>query len=231
MPVFIDLSEKGLYSTKQIMSKVTISRQSVSFYANLLNVATIKGVRYFTQDEIDKMLLLYGSRKAKDITGEQVHYFTAIKCTGKENRDYIWKWRCVCGNEIEASKRKLIGNNIHSCGCRNKPLKQEQIKNARKKITVYGNTVINKLNNTSKGRLNSNNKTGVNGVKITYIRGKKRFCAFIGLNKKYIHVGYFDTLEDAKQARLLAESKYHDPIVNEYESLSEIRKKIAKEII
>lgn len=52
-----------------------------------------------------------------------------------------------------------------------------------------------------------NNKTGYTGVAI-FPGG--RFSAQIKVNYKKIHLGLFNTIEEAYQARLAAEAKYYD---------------------
>lgn len=52
-----------------------------------------------------------------------------------------------------------------------------------------------------------NNKTGYTGVAIAY--GGK-YSAQIKVNYKKIHLGIFNTIEEAYQARLKAEKKYYD---------------------
>ncbi|WP_052476147.1 AP2/ERF family transcription factor [Cohnella kolymensis] len=55
-------------------------------------------------------------------------------------------------------------------------------------------------------RILKNNSTGVNGV-YPSPNGKK-FCAQINCNGRRVHLGTFDTLEEAKQEREKAEEKY-----------------------
>lgn len=51
-----------------------------------------------------------------------------------------------------------------------------------------------------------NNK--YNGVKGIYLHPNGRYRATIIINKKTIHLGYFNTLEEAKEKRIEAEKKY-----------------------
>ena len=62
--------------------------------------------------------------------------------------------------------------------------------------------------NISNCRISSNNKSGVNGV----WEQKGRFVAEIMVNRKKISLGSYSTLEEAKEARLVANIKYgfHD---------------------
>jgi hypothetical protein len=176
------------------------------------------------------------NKKGKDITGRKINFLTAIENTGEKRvvntryNSYVWKWQCVCGNIIEATVSEVTSKNLQSCGCMNLAQKKKQIINARNNVKWYENTNVGRLGMTAKGKLQKNNKTGVNGVEIRYMDGKKKYVARIGIKKKDVHIGYFDTLEKAVKARQLAEKKYHNTIVNEYESLSKIRKAIKDEV-
>lgn len=55
--------------------------------------------------------------------------------------------------------------------------------------------------------MNSNNVSGVTGVCFHTRRGK--WFAYLYLNRKQVPVGYFDTLEGAKQARLAAQQGHN----------------------
>lgn len=60
--------------------------------------------------------------------------------------------------------------------------------------------------NLIKQELCINSKTGVKGVcKFT---NNNRYMAYITINRKRIHLGYFDTIEEAKVAREEAENTY-----------------------
>jgi hypothetical protein len=85
---------------------------------------------------------------------------------------------------------------------------------------IDGNTMNNRIENLRAANRSQNmhntrtqrrSKTGVKGVSI---KGGK-FCAFIKTNKKQIHLGMFDRLEDAAQARKQAEKKYHGEYAND----------------
>lgn len=52
-----------------------------------------------------------------------------------------------------------------------------------------------------------NNSSGHRGV--TFNKRNNKWRARIGLNEKQIHLGYYDKLEDAIEARLSAENKYY----------------------
>lgn len=61
--------------------------------------------------------------------------------------------------------------------------------------------------------IRKNNTTGTKGV--YKIKNKERWIAKIWINKKEISLGYFKTIEDAIQARKIAEEKYYKPLLNQ----------------
>ena len=55
-------------------------------------------------------------------------------------------------------------------------------------------------------RLFKNNTTGVNGV--CWNKKRQKYHARIKANNRYYHIGYFGAIEEAKEARRVAEQKY-----------------------
>jgi hypothetical protein len=73
------------------------------------------------------------------------------------------------------------------------------------------NSIINLRDTTSSinqynTSLQKNNSSGIKGV--YFRKSKNKFIAQIKLDKKNIHLGYFDNIEEASKARKLAELKY-----------------------
>lgn len=64
-------------------------------------------------------------------------------------------------------------------------------------------TPLNNSRNKCKTKANTSGVTGV-----SWCKRSQKWCAQIGVNRKTIHLGYFDNLEDAAQARKEAEEKY-----------------------
>ena len=54
-----------------------------------------------------------------------------------------------------------------------------------------------------------NNKSGFRGVMWYNYRGVNKWMAYITVNRKRKHLGYFDDIEDAIKARVEAEKIYH----------------------
>lgn len=70
----------------------------------------------------------------------------------------------------------------------------------------YATKHANSLNT----KISKANKSGVKGVRMSK-NGK--WHAYIFLNKKGIHLGFFENMKDAINARKEAECKYHNPII------------------
>lgn len=127
--------------------------------------------------------------RAKDIARKQFGYLTAIAPTGEKNRkDYIWRCRCKCGNEVEYPATRLLTGNAVSCGC----LRGEHFKEINKYIAGTS------LRQSIKEQVFSTKATsGYTGV--TMKRGKWK--AYIRYKGQNISLGCYDKLEDAVKAR------------------------------
>lgn len=123
--------------------------------------------------------------------------------------------KCDCGNEIIVEGKDL-GRRVNSCGC----LKSENSKKLMEEIKSKGHDRLEDLrvDGTNLASLNSrfskNNKTGYTGV--SYDKRNKKYRAYINLNKKQIHLGYYDKAEEAYQTRLEGEEKYYKPILEKH---------------
>lgn len=63
-----------------------------------------------------------------------------------------------------------------------------------------------KSQNSFNGKVRKNNKSGIIGV--SWCRKSKKWKATIRVNRKKIHLGFFEDLKDAAKARFSAEEKY-----------------------
>ena len=135
--------------------------------------------------------------KGKDHTGEKYGHLVVL---GKKviNKRTLWECRCDCGNTKLFQTNHLT--HVTSCGCR--PEVGEHIKEKIKKHCENGTYIPGLTRNT----VNKNNTTGIKGVSFRPERGKYR--AYIKFQRKNIHLGTFDTLEEAAFARKEAEKYY-----------------------
>jgi hypothetical protein len=160
----------------------------------------------------------YASKKyleeAKKYIGQYINGLKIldVRKVFKDNGNYIeLQCECSCGNKFWARKNGILKNSILSCGHdRQKNLKDGQEK--RKELLVDG-TFIKAIDGT---RIqNKNNSTGITGVSNTR-NGKYR--AYITFKGESYHLGTFETIDDAAQARKIAEKKIYGDFLKWYES-------------
>lgn len=111
--------------------------------------------------------------------------------------------KCSCGKEVEVRGVELLAGKIISCG--HKRTEQKEIKDK----LVDGTSLYRMTEKLSK-----NNSSGYKGV--TYDKQLKKYRAHLTFNYKKIHLGSYDTAEEAYQARLAGEEKYYKPILDKY---------------
>ena len=143
-----------------------------------------------------------------DITGRTFERLTALYPLDKRDNSggVIWRCRCACGSEVDASYNGLMYGNMRSCGCR----KKEHDQALRGYLTHVDGTCIDALKSRKTPK---NNTTGVRGV---YRVGDK-YVAKIVFQKRQYHLGRYDTLEEAAAARREAEGQINDTAVSYYE--------------
>lgn len=66
--------------------------------------------------------------------------------------------------------------------------------------------ISNRSQNMANGKIKTTNTSGVKGVTLNKATGK--YQAYITVNRKMYHLGFFDTLEEAKAIRQEAHEKY-----------------------
>lgn len=127
-----------------------------------------------------------------------------------KNRQYLCK--CDCGRTAIMTDRQLRFYHVKSCGC----LRRENSAVLMDKIAEEGHDAVKRsqVDGTTTysldQRRSKNNTSGIKGVS----RMKSgQYRAYINLRRRQIHLGCFDTLEEAEAARLEAEKIYYDPIL------------------
>ena len=83
----------------------------------------------------------------------------------------------------------------------------DHINNCRNDNRKENLRIATQQTNQINRKANINNKLGIKGVEI-YKYNKNKFVARIMVNGKGIHLGIFNTIEEAKKAREEAEEKY-----------------------
>lgn len=134
---------------------------------------------------------------------KKFNHLTLIKNLNKidKNNSKLALFQCDCGNIKELVFTQVLHGEIKSCGC-----EQGNLSTASKQKKDKSNIEF-RINKTQK-----NNSSGANGISV--INGKYRVR--IQANKKLLHLGYFNNLEDAIKVRKEAEEKYFKPILDKY---------------
>lgn len=152
------------------------------------------------------MNIYHNDRK---VIGRQFDRLTPIERVNQTGKA-VYRCKCICGNEVEVKGDYLTSKKTHSCGC----LKSENSKMLMQKIFAKGQNklkegMIDGTNTVSFGqKVSKNSKTGIKGVSLTRT-GKYR--AYLTIKRKQIHLGLFDTPEEAAQARKIGEEMYYKP--------------------
>lgn len=143
-----------------------------------------------------------------DITGQKFERLTALYPL--EERDakgaVMWHCKCECGNEVDYSYNILMYSNIRSCGC----WKRERESKLGDLIARVDGTSIDMIKSK---KLPADNTSGVKGV---YFQ-KGKWIAKIVFQQKQYHLGQYDSIEEAAQARKEAEELLFDGAAAHYE--------------
>lgn len=114
-----------------------------------------------------------------------------------------YRCKCDCGNEKDVEGYELKNGKIKSCGCLRR-FSGKRLKEIQESYNIDGVQIT-----SFKRKVNKNNKTGVKGVMFCEIH--KKYRARISVKGEVIHLGWFETLDKAIEARLKAEEIYYLP--------------------
>lgn len=140
----------------------------------------------------------FGRLKVIERTDQKQHACNMYRCT------------CDCGKDVLVRSDRLRSGEVQSCGCLHDDLLREHAKKAYVKNFVDG-TSINKL----KSKQQSNNKSGITGVRWHKRIGK--WQASIMFQGVSYHLGYFGKLEEAAEARKKAEEELFEKYLKAHE--------------
>lgn len=158
-------------------------------------------------------------KKADIKPGTQFGYWTVIELPDATRHDYVL-CRCICGKEKLIYVYNLIQGKSLSCGCKRKEGDSLALEDGRK-LTAKVHRAHVAIKYAGFGReINKNNSTGVPGVSVFR---NDRYRAYINIGRKQIHLGFFDKLDDAKEARKVAEQRY---FADRQEKANEIKDKL-----
>ena len=147
--------------------------------------------------------------KKNKLIGQKIGMLVVLEKTNKRNKQgrVLYKCQCECGNIVYYNSSDLKQN--VSCGCWRKS--RARIDKMMRTMQYVENTSISLIKKTT---INSNNTSGFMGV--SYDKTRDKWRAYIRLQYKTKHLGRFNTLEEAIEARLEAEDIYYKPIIDKY---------------
>lgn len=143
-------------------------------------------------------------KKPIDISERKFGRLKAIEPTDEreDNGKIIWKCECECGNITYVSVSDLTRKRVRSCGCLQAETRRDNCKIAGNNIKnnyCIDDTNVNRLT----AKISKRNTSGIKGV--SWDKSRNRWVAQIEFKKKHYHLGRFENLEDAAQARKNAE--------------------------
>ncbi|MBU1080928.1 MAG: hypothetical protein KKB59_10620 [Spirochaetes bacterium] len=157
---------------------------------------------------------LQAESRLHDVTGQRFGRLVAIEATGRiEAGSMVWRWRCDCGNLIEARLKTVSSHCRVSCGCAAREQKKRQAIAAQEGCGRIDGTNISKLRAMTPA---SNNTSGRRGV--SYHARVRKWQARIMFKGVSYNLGYYEQKEDAVSARERAESMMYEPFVEWYEA-------------
>ena len=111
---------------------------------------------------------------------------------------------CICGKTVDAPLSQILAGNWNSCG-------HNKIKNLEKskKAHVEG-TYLYAID--GRKSIQSNNSTGYIGIS----KRNGKYRAYINFKKKQYHLGTYENIDDAIEARNIAEKKIYGSFLDWY---------------
>lgn len=147
---------------------------------------------------------------SKNYIGERFGKLTAIDRKREKNHTY-YLCKCDCGKEKWIFSGSLTRGKTKSCGCERIRIAKEE-RDRIQSSNLIENTSVSLI---SRNELYKSNKSGVTGV--IFEKGRGKWRALITFKKQVYHLGYYDNIEEAAQARNIAEAKLFGEFLKWYE--------------
>lgn len=147
---------------------------------------------------------------AIDVTGQRFGQLTAMYYDKQRSR---WLCRCDCGDSCWCSVSDLRSGLRRDCGHVAAAAAAGRIRAGA--TGLRNGTNVSTIRHVMDGRLRRNNSTGVTGVRIVRNQCMILYAASITVLGKFIYLGRFPTLGEAKEARKEAEKKYFAPLLDD----------------
>lgn len=141
--------------------------------------------------------------KGKSHIGETHGELTIIDVVkDPERKDLIAKCKCSCGKDTTSRLSAVLSGKVTSCG-------HETLKNLTNKEFAVSGTLLTAIDGRRK--TNRNSSTGHTGVTLT----KRGYRAYISFKRKMYDLGTYKTLDEAVEARKVAEEELYGKFLDE----------------
>ena len=148
-------------------------------------------------------------KRIHDITGNRYGSLVVLYPVSKQREDgsaVVWRCRCDCGKETNVLQSSLVAGNKKSCGC----LKEKTQQSLSEQFEMVDGTCVEWLRDRKR---RTDNKTGCKGV---FRKKNGKYSASIGFKKKVFHIGTYETLDQAVEARKEAEDQIFGSFLESY---------------
>ena len=154
-------------------------------------------------------------RDKYNLKGVKVGLLTIIKkAENKKESPNEWICKCECGIYTTLTSSQLAHKRVLSCGCLVSKKSKERFEKGKGMAKYFKhNTNIKKIENSC-NKKHSNNSTGYTGVYFCKNKKYKPYMASLKFRGKNIYLGYYDTPEEAYEARKQGEEKHFKPILD-----------------
>jgi len=156
--------------------------------------------------------------KVKKYIGKKYESLIVVSCDHNkkdEKARFVYaNCKCLsCGKMFSARLYRILNGTTTQCPeCENK--KRLQLLEQYRPETHKGDIDGTRICSIKSREINKNNSTGVKGV--SYYDGN-RYRAAITFKRKQYHLGVFNTLEEAAEARRIAEKKLFGEFLKEHD--------------
>ena len=154
-------------------------------------------------------------KKVKEMIGSRFGRLVVMDWTKNDNNKTLYICNCDCGNVMEVPKQHLTMGKTKSCGC----LRKEKSAEISKEPFLKGKRKHAELSveNTNLSSLTAKKpKSNTSGIKGVSKMKDGKYRAYIYFQRKRIHLGVFNTIEEAESARLEAEKELFSPLLEKY---------------
>lgn len=160
----------------------------------------------------------------KNIAGERFGTLIAVRPTDRKDNSgcIIWLWRCDCGAEFEQSL-SLIYRKYPACPTCTKKMRTAhgRCALAAQKRDGENEYDLGTLENLCSGDLNANNASGAKYI--YYLSKKNKWRVMLNFEQRYIHVGIFNSFDEAVAQRDAAIKQLYERKKDEKEILEDLR--------